>query len=202
MESIETSEETIQRLLSAYDVGRKLRQLRLRKKISLVDLGKHTGLSASMLSQLETGKLQPTLPTLVRIAMVFDVSLDHFFSKKRKRGMIETVRADERMKFPESAETKLPNFFFECLNFSATEKSIHAYIAEFPRIERKSVLDHFHGGEELVHVLEGSLAIKYVDDEVVLSQGDTVYFDASELHGYRGLSKRPARALVVTAPPR
>src|SRR6476659_6334141 len=65
----ENSEETIRRVLSAYEIGRKLKQLRLRKKIALVDLGLHTGLSASMLSQLENGKLVPTLATLTRISM-------------------------------------------------------------------------------------------------------------------------------------
>ena len=72
----ENSQDTIRHILTSYDIGQKLRQLRLRKKIALVDLGKHTGLSASMLSQLENGKLIPTLPTLARIAMVFDVGLD------------------------------------------------------------------------------------------------------------------------------
>jgi len=68
--SQESGPETIQRVLSSYELGRKLRQLRLRKKIALVDLGKHTGLSPSMLSQLKNGKMIPTLPTLARIAMV------------------------------------------------------------------------------------------------------------------------------------
>jgi len=78
----ESDPETIQRVLSSYELGRKLRQLRLRKKIALVDLGKHTGLSPSMLSQLENGKMIPTLPSLARIAMVFDVGLEHFFGDK------------------------------------------------------------------------------------------------------------------------
>ena len=63
----ESSERTLRRSLAAYEIGKKLRQLRLKKKIALVDLGKHTGLSASMLSQLENGKLVPTLPTLTRL---------------------------------------------------------------------------------------------------------------------------------------
>ena len=51
----ESSERTLRRSLAAYEIGKKLRQLRMKKKIALVDLGKHTGLSASMLSQLENG---------------------------------------------------------------------------------------------------------------------------------------------------
>ena len=82
----ESGPDTISRVLSAYDLGSKIRQLRMRKKIALTELGKHTGLSASMLSQLENGKLIPTLPTLARVAMVFDVGLDYFFGTRRRAG--------------------------------------------------------------------------------------------------------------------
>ena len=85
LKNTESSEDSIRHILSSYDIGQKLRHLRLRKKIALVDLGKHTGLSASMLSQLENGKLIPTLPTLARVAMVFDVGLDFFFGEKRSK---------------------------------------------------------------------------------------------------------------------
>ena len=104
----ETAEQTIRRVLGSYEIHLKLRQLRLRKKIALVDLGKHTGLSASMLSQLENGKLIPTLPTLARIAMVFDVGLDHFFSDKRLRKTFSIVRAEERLRFPDRPDNPIP----------------------------------------------------------------------------------------------
>ena len=67
---------TISDGLGRYSIGEKLRTLRLRKGLGLVELGKHTGLSAALLSKLERGKLFPTLPTLLRIAMVFGVGLD------------------------------------------------------------------------------------------------------------------------------
>src|SRR3954468_21651389 len=95
----EKSEETIRRVLSSYELGPKIRQLRLRKKIALVDMGKHTGLSASMLSQLENGKLVPTLSTLARIAMVFDVGLDFFFGDRRRKRPFIVVQGGERLKF-------------------------------------------------------------------------------------------------------
>ena len=66
--------------LDRYHVGDKLKQLRLRRKMGLVELSKHTGLSPALLSKLEHGKLYPTLPTLSRIALVFSIGLDHFFS--------------------------------------------------------------------------------------------------------------------------
>ena len=201
-EMAEDSAATIRRVLSSYDIGNKLKQLRLKKKIALVDLGKHTGLSASMLSQLENGKMIPTLPTLARIAMVFDVSLDHFFGDKRRRKPFGIVRAAERLQFPERPGMIKPTYFFECLAFSAADKGMQAFLAEFPKRNDDETTEHYHEGAEFIHVLEGTLGITYQGEEHLLRTGDSVYFDASEAHSYRGVTKIPARAIVITAPPR
>ena len=198
----ETGPETVRRVLSSYDIGKKLKQLRLRKKIGLVDLGKHTGLSASMLSQLENGKMIPTLPTLARIAMVFDVGIDHFFMDRRKKSLFSVVRRGERMRFPERADAPDPAYHFECLAFSSQEKSLQAYFAVFEPRPQEKVADHAHEGAEFLHVLEGELAIHYIDEETTLSAGDSVYFDSGNPHGYRAVGSAPARAIVVTTPPR
>jgi transcriptional regulator with XRE-family HTH domain len=198
----ESGPATIHRVLSAYEIGRKLRQLRVRKKIALVDLGKHTGLSASMLSQLENGRLIPTLATLARISMVFDVGLDHFFGNRRGLKTFAVVRAAERLRFPDRADSPTPSYFFECLAFAAQDKGLQAYVAEFPARNPGQVQEHFHEGAELLFVLEGSLGLRFEGEEHVLERGDSVYFDSSEPHTYRGMVEGFTRAVVVTTPPR
>ena len=69
---------TLEAGLSDYAIGGKIRALRLKKKMGLVELGQHSGLSPALLSKLERGRLFPTLPTLLRIALVFSVGLDYF----------------------------------------------------------------------------------------------------------------------------
>ena len=193
----------LRRILSSYEIGPKLRQLRLRRKISLVDLGKHTGLSASMLSQLENGKLVPTLSTLARIAMVFGVGLEHFFADRRSSRTFAVARAGERARFQGHEAADGPNFFFEVLAFGSSEKNVSAYLADFPKHAPKEVTEHSHEGLELVHVLEGTLGIRYQSEEHLLHAGDSVYFEGSEPHSYFGQSDSPARAfIVVTVPPR
>jgi len=198
----ESNDEGVRRLLSNYEIGQKLRQLRLRKKIALVDLGKHTGLSASMLSQLENGKLVPTLPTLARIAMVFDVGLEHFFTDRKAKRVFSIVRSTERLRFPDLADSAIPGYFFEVLAFGATDKAMSAYLAEFPKRDGKVSRHHCHDGSEFMHVLSGTLAINYQAEDYLLHTGDSVYFDASEPHSYTGRSDESARALVVTSLPR
>lgn len=203
MENSEKSEETIGRFLNPYELGEKIRDLRLRKKISLVDLGKHTGLSASMLSQLENGKLVPTLPTLARISMVFDVGLDYFFAERRKSRALSLVRKEDRIRFPERPDLPKPAYFFECLAFATQEKCLQAYLAKFPNEERDSRPNyHSHPGAEFLHVTKGKVTILFDKDAYELEEGDSVYFDGSEPHAYRGEGEAKNEAIVVTTPPR
>jgi len=71
--------DTLTEGLKRYEIGPKIRALRVKKKLGLAQLGEHTGLSPALLSKIERGNLFPTLPTLLRIAMVFGVGLEHFF---------------------------------------------------------------------------------------------------------------------------
>src|SRR5690348_18162219 len=98
--------------LKTYAIGPKIRSLRLKKKMGLVELGRHTGLSAAMLSKVERGKLFPTLPTLLRIALVFSVGLEYFFSDDQKRHVIGIVRSGERKGFPERTDGRDIAFYF------------------------------------------------------------------------------------------
>ena len=115
-------DETISDGLGRYLIGEKLRTLRLRKSMGLVELAKRTGLSAALLSKLERQKLFPTLPTLLRIAMVFGVGLDYFFTDERKRRVVEIVRRDERVRFPERPGVHDVQYYIESLDYRATER--------------------------------------------------------------------------------
>ncbi|MEP7362340.1 MAG: XRE family transcriptional regulator [Acidobacteriota bacterium] len=194
----ENSEETIQRVLSGYDLGRKLRQLRLKKKLGLVELGRHTGLSASMLSQLENGKLIPTLPTLARIAMVFDVGLDFFFADTAEQRSFHRVRAQERIRFPEKPELRSPGYFFESLAFTTNNKGLQGYWALFPPREEEFSLPHTHEGQEMIYVVEGTLTVRHNGEDYEMEAGDSAYFDAAEVHSYRGELPDGAKAIIAT----
>ena len=91
---------TLREGLKAYAIGPKIRSIRLKKKMGLVELGKHTGLSPAMLSKIERGQLFPTLPTLLRIAMVFSVGLDYFIAADRDTPVVGISRHQERLRFP------------------------------------------------------------------------------------------------------
>ena len=192
--------DTLTKELRQYGIAEKLRGLRLRKKMGLVELGKHTGLSAAMLSKVERGKLFPTLPTLLRIALVFSVGLEYFFSDDRKRHVLGIVRRAERKRFPERPDGKDNSFYFESLDFAAVERKLNAYYAEFCPLLRGKARPHQHSGVEFLTVIRGRLEIGIGTLEHRLNAGDSIYFDSSLPHTYRRASSGPCSAIVVTVP--
>lgn len=192
--------KTLEEGLGKYAIGDKLRALRLRKKIGLVDLGKHTGLSPALLSKLENAKLFPTLPTLMRIAMVYSVGLDHFFAPPENDPVRSIVRRSERQRFPDRPGVADVNYFFESLEFPAKDRRINAYFAEFRPIAAEKIRKHHHAGVELIYVMSGELELSIGKGEHTLEEGDAVYFDATVPHGYRRAGKKPCTAIVVSVP--
>ena len=78
MHKTQADPDAAERFITEKRIGERIRRLRLKKSMGLVELGRHTGLSASFLSQLETGRVVPTLRNLARIAMVFSKDLSYF----------------------------------------------------------------------------------------------------------------------------
>jgi transcriptional regulator with XRE-family HTH domain len=191
--------DTIVNGLKPYLIGDKIRSLRLRKSMGLVELGKHTGLSAALLSKLERGKLFPTLPTLLRIALVFSVGLDYFFTDERKRRVVAVARKTDRLRFPERPGQDNVAYFFESLDYPATQRKISTFLADFQSVETEKVKPHMHPGHELLYLFHGELSLTIGSSEYQLQEGDSIYFDSAVLHSYRRLSKAPASAIIVTA---
>ena len=119
---------TLEAGLSDYAIGGKIRALRLKKKMGLVELGQHSGLSPALLSKLERGRLFPTLPTLLRIALVFSVGLDYFFAGAREKPLVAVVRKAERVQLPERQDGKDPSYRFESLDYPATERRFNSVL--------------------------------------------------------------------------
>ena len=167
--------------------------------MGLVELGKHAGLSPAMLSKLERGKLYPTLPTLLRISMVFGVGLEHFFTDERKRHVVAIARKKERLRFPESTGTGSIAYQFESLDFKATDRKLNAFLAEFEPIAVEKVRPHQHAGVEVLYLISGTLDLTIGSEKHTLESGDAAYFDSSVRHSYHRASKGSCTAVIVTA---
>jgi transcriptional regulator with XRE-family HTH domain len=193
-----TESSVVQESLRPYAIADKLRTLRLRRSMGLAQLAEHTGFSPAMLSRLENGRLVPTLPTLTRIALVFSVGLDYFFSDPRKRHVVAVVRRNERRQFPSDPKAPDVPWHFESLDFRVNERKLNGYLAYFHPLPQEKLVPHYHPGVELLYLIEGKLEMTIGVETFLLSAGDSIYFDSVQKHSYRSRVKTPCTAMVVT----
>ena len=187
--------EAAEAFISEKRLGERIKQLRLKKSMGLVELGRHTGLSASFLSQLETGRVVPTLRNLARISLVFSKDLSYFFEPEPKT-LFRVQRGKDRIRLPQSG-TDDPSYYFESLGYLVPDRQLDPYFAEFlPHMTGRRA--HQHPGCEFLYVLDGELDIIHGENRHRLDAGDAVYFDANTPHSYSNACDVSAKALIVT----
>ncbi len=193
-----TETATVEEAIRPYAIADKLRTLRLRRSMGLAQLAEHSGFSPAMLSRLENGRLVPTLPTLTRIALVFGVGLDYFFTDPRKRHVVAISRREERKVFPSDPKSASVPWSFESLDFRANERKLNGFLAHFHSLIPEKSAPHFHPGVELLYLIEGKLEMTIGVENFQLSAGDSIYFDSLQKHAYRSLVKTACTAIVIT----
>ncbi len=189
--------EAAESFIAEKRIGERIKYLRLKKSMGLVELGRHTGLSASFLSQLETGRVVPTLRNLARIAMVFSKDLSYFFDPE-PQALFRVHRRGERVRLPQTGAED-PSYFFESLGYQVPDRQLDPYFAEFlPLKESRVPRSHQHAGCEFLYLLSGSLDVRHGETIHRIEAGDAVYFDANTSHNYACVGEEPATALIVT----
>ena len=202
VEPAETSHVTVdgeaaELFIAEKRIGERIKYLRLKKSMGLVELGRHTGLSASFLSQLETGRVVPTLRNLARIAMVFSKDLSYFFDPEPQT-LFRVHRQKDRVRLPQTGVAD-PGYFFESLGYLVPDRQLDPYLAEFlPKKEGRESKTHQHQGAEFLYLLTGQLDVTHGEVTHHVEGGDAIYFDATTVHGYSCSGDAPATALIVT----
>jgi transcriptional regulator with XRE-family HTH domain len=195
--SLHVDGEAAESFIAEKRIGERIKHLRLKKSMGLVELGRHTGLSASFLSQLETGRVVPTLRNLARIAMVFSKDLSYFFEPE-PRTLFRVHRRDERVRLPQTGADD-PSYFFESLGYHVPDRQLDPYFAEFlPVKEGRVPRAHQHTGCEFLYLLSGTLDVRHGEVTHHVEAGDAIYFDANTVHSYLCTGKTPATAVIVT----
>src|SRR5579863_7500757 len=177
MHKTQADPDAAERFITEKHLGERIRRLRLKKSMGLVELGKYTGLSASFLSQLETGRVVPTLRNLARIAMVFSKDLSYFFDTE-PNALFRIHRRKDRVKLPQTG-VEVPTYFFESLGYMVPDRHMDPYFAEFiPLTKEMEPKGHMHPGFEFLYLLDGELELHHGEQETTLEPGDAVYFDS------------------------
>lgn len=183
------------------EVGERLRVERRRKQLSLRELGGRVGISASMLSQLETGRSRASVRTLYSLARELDLSLDELFTGRKavapedaglrrdrpviRRGERRAIELDSGVVWERLADITPERAQFLEITYRPGSSS-----AGSGRYQQ-------HSGFDFGYLLTGELTVHLSFDTYVLRPGDTIMFDASEPHMLENTGTDDARAVWV-----
>ena len=177
------------------NTGKRIRELRLAQSKSIAALARETGVSKSLISQVERGEVLPSLYTLEKLSISLNVPITEFFGVQSSEN-IETdivVRKKNRqiITLPDSPKK------YYLLTPSLNEK-LEFLIVEFPSSSVGTARNSFsHEGEEYFYVLEGELTLNVFEKSYKLYEGDSGCFDSSNKHLFANQTENIAKLILA-----
>ena len=199
-----TAAKRIDTLALANDLGVRLRDYRDSASISVRELARRIDVSPSLISQVEHGKVTPSVETLYRIANELGLSVGDFFGDRKDAAANGKAKeAIENHEVVQRKETRkrvqlAGGVTWERLAPTAGDRVefLHViYEVGSESCPKDSMLRH--GGREYACLLTGRLGLKIGFDEVELGPGDSIAFDAQLPHRLWTIGNRPATAIWV-----
>ncbi len=177
-------------------VGKKIKRLRTRNKITLKELSSKSNLSVGFLSQLERGLTSIAIDTLENIADIFNVEMSYFFDRSKDRDTY-VMRSHEKRISPISEEGSTQYYLSKVLK---NKNLIPRYIILKPGEKNNDVLEYEHEGEEFIYILEGILTLTIDGSKVDLYPEDSAHYLASISHNWINNTNRLVKILVINTP--
>jgi transcriptional regulator with XRE-family HTH domain len=191
--------DAVELMIGESRIGSRIKQLRLKRSMGLVELGQLTGLSASFLSQLETGRVVPTLRNLSRLSLAFGKDLSYFFQPE-KHSFFRMQRRKDRIRLPQPRPTN-PSHIAESFGILVPDRSLGPCLAEFfPHSEAPPFEARVFQGHEMIYMLAGSLEVEFGSRTEILEAGDVAFLDASTARRMQCSGEVPANALIISMP--
>jgi len=174
-------------------IGRKIRDLRLRRALTVQKLAEASGLSKGFISQVENNRTSPSLATLHDLARALDTSVAYLVVEEEQVPYV--VRAGERPLVRVGGNTTR----VELLSASP-KRNLEMLIAELPPGLTAGEKRHYHHGEECLLCLEGTVRVTCGQHVLLLERGDSCHYDGRVPHAVENAGTVTARVLITMTP--
>jgi len=181
------------------NLGRKILELRKKRKVTLNTMAQEIGMSPSLISQVERGMLTPSLETLLRISRFFDISpaylLDDPSLTTAHEDHFSIVRPPERKSLLTQGNIK-----FSLLSHKL-DLGGEFIMIEYPPHSSTGERKYAHEGVECGFILQGELDVELEDRVYHLKPGDSITYRSSSLHRTVNKTPKKVKAIWVNSEP-
>lgn len=174
-------------------LGTRVKHLRSTRNWSLEDLARASGVSRSMLSQIEREQANPTLAVTLRIARAFGLTLGELLEQPGAASAITVIRADDRTYHYRSDQ----DCRIRTLSPLNLEKDVEFYEIRLQAGGALRSSPHFEGTREFLTLQKGRLQVNSGDSTDELFAGDSASYRADVPHAILNSGKGEAVALLI-----
>lgn len=172
-------------------IGPKIRQLRQEQGLSLQKLAARSGVSAASIHKIERSGMVPTIATLLKIAGALHSSVGFFIDEAEEAEPVAYTPADGGR----SVLTSKTGLTLHSISGPYQRFSVAGAVADVAAGADSGATPMEHPGEELVHVLQGTLEFVVDGKLYELQEGDSLHFLTDRPHCWHNPGRHPARAL-------
>jgi len=176
---------------------RRVRDLRTDRKWSLENLAERSGVSRSMLSEIERGRANPTLAVTLKIARAFEISLSDLVDADIAPPAIEVVRSsDENSLYRQDEDCEI-----RTLSPLQLEKDVEFYQIKLAAGGELRSSPHFEGTREFITVNKGRAQIESDESTVSLKSGDSATYPADVKHAIMNVGRSETIVFLIVIYP-
>ncbi|MCP3875821.1 MAG: helix-turn-helix domain-containing protein [Desulfobacteraceae bacterium] len=163
------------------EVGKRIKQLREERGISIEDLSNLTGFDVARLQDIEDGKEKPQLGTVMKLSKALDLAVGRLVSGMGTK-LYSVTRKNERKQISRSGSKSGKENAYSYMSLAPEVQGRHmeALIVQLEKSEDKEV--SVHNGEEFVFILEGVVNLTIGNDTYDLEPGDSAYYLSTTSH--------------------
>ena len=180
-------------MMTKEQLGTRIRSVRKDRGLTLKELERISGFSATHISEIERGKTSPTIGALIRISHALGKDTS-FFLEEEQFSEVAVVRRDERKDLPE----EVAQVRGEYLTPGIPGGRLNAYMIYLKPQDERDILYSPHAGEEGLFLVSGEVEVKIGDRVFEMKGGDTLHYPSDRVHGFKNSGDQEATLLLVS----
>ena len=175
-------------------IGKNIQKIRKQKNFTLDILAERSGVSKSMLSQIESENVNPTVATVWKIARGLGVELDAIF-----KGLDKSIKSFQiiRKENIQTLDTEKNGPHIKVLSPIEMAEDLEIYLLDFDKGSTLQSNPHEAKSKEYLTILEGKVRVRAGKNEGVLNEGDFIIYDCDIEHSIENINDGPSRVFMI-----
>jgi transcriptional regulator with XRE-family HTH domain len=178
-------------------VGKKLKEIRLKHNLTIQVLAEKSHVSSNMISRIERGLTIPSVEIIMRLATVFDKSINYFVEDVSTSHEVVYTRPGRRDKTVYDDEH---NMHTESFTSGLRDPQFMSFFCTVQKGGTSGQKNMYHPGDELIYLVEGRLQMTIVDEVYILESGDSLSFKSHLPHRWDNIGESDAKVIWTLSP--